>query len=96
MRCGLIVQELLSNSLKHAFPKGARGEIHIEFHRENGEYQLHYRDNGIGLPAGLDVNLTQSLGMQLISDLTAQLRGKLQYFNSGGAQFQLTFPARAK
>jgi len=92
--CGLIVQELFSNSLKHAFPGDSRGEIRIEFRRKDGAYHLAYRDNGIGLPPAFDVNQSRSLGMQLVSDLTAQLRGELTYFNSGGAHFNLSFPAR--
>jgi PAS domain S-box-containing protein len=92
--CGLIVQELLSNSLKHAFPNRARGEIQIEFHERNGECYLGYRDNGIGLPAGFEIGKTQSLGTQLVSDLAAQLRARAKCFNAGGAHFELTFPAK--
>jgi two-component sensor histidine kinase len=94
--CGLIVQELFSNSLKHAFPKGARGEIRIELHKHNGTCRLHYRDNGIGLPVGFQVNGAQTLGLQLVSDLTAQLRGTMNYSNANGARFELTFPAAAR
>jgi two-component sensor histidine kinase/DNA-binding response OmpR family regulator len=96
MPCGLIVQELLSNSLKHAFPKEAQGEIRIEFHQVGRENQLLYGDNGIGLPPEFDLNRSQSLGMQLISDLTAQLHGQLSCFNARGAQFRLSFPSRNK
>jgi two-component sensor histidine kinase len=96
MPCGLIVQELLSNSLKHAFPGEARGEIRIQFHQFGREFQLHYGDNGIGFPPEFDVNRSRSLGMQLISDLSAQLHGRLSCFNAGGAQFRLTFSAREK
>lgn len=96
MPCGLIVQELLSNSLKHAFPREARGEIRIEFHQFGREYQLDYGDNGVGLPPGFDINRSKSLGTQLISDLTAQLHGHVSCFNSGGAHFRLSFPARDK
>ncbi len=96
MPCGLIVQELFSNSLKHAVPEGATGEIHIEFHRRNGDHCLKYRDTGVGLPDGFGVKQTQSLGTQLISDLVAQLHGSLKYFNSDGAQFEAVFPAVRK
>lgn len=96
MPCGLILHELLSNSLKHAFPKDTPGEIHIEFHEQNAELRLNYWDNGVGLPPGFDLNKTSSLGVQLISDLTVQLRGQLEYFNAGGARFQLRFPSRNK
>ena len=94
MPCGLILQELLANSLKHAFPKDTPGEIHIEFHEQENELRLDYRDSGIGFPPGFNAEKTSSLGIQLISDLTAQLRGKLEYFNDSGARFQLRFPGR--
>jgi len=90
--CGLIVQELISNTLKHAFPNPKLGEIHIEFRKTNGEFHLQYRDNGVGLPAGFDISKMESLGMLLISDLTAQLRGELAYFTSGGANFSHSCP----
>jgi len=93
--CGLIVQELISNSLKHAFPKPVAGEIHIDFHETNGEYHLRYRDDGVGLPPGLDIQKVESLGMLLICDLTAQLRGELAYFTSGGANFSIKFRAKS-
>ncbi|MBV9744195.1 MAG: response regulator [Acidobacteriia bacterium] len=96
MPCGLIVQELLSNSLKHAFPNDASGEIRIDFHQAGSDYQLHYRDDGRGFPEGFDINRSKSLGMQLIGDLTTQLRGQLSYFNAGGAHFCLTFRERNK
>jgi len=94
--CGLILQELISNSLKYAFAKDAPGEIHIELHAVNGENCLRYWDNGMGLPDGFDLRQAKSLGMQLVSDLTAQLAGQLEHFNREGAHFHLTFPARAK
>ena len=59
--CGLIIQELLSNSMKHAFPDGT-GEIRIEFHDSCGELKLCYRDNGIGLRPDLDLKNPQSPG----------------------------------
>ena len=96
MPCGLIVQELLSNSLKHAFPGGVSGEIRVEFHLVEGEYRLLYRDSGVGLPPGFDPKRTESLGTQLISDLSQQLRGRMECFSAGGANFHLTFPGRNK
>jgi len=94
--CGLIIQELLSNSLKHAFPNDASGEISIEFHESDGEYRLNYGDNGTGLPPDFDLSRSASLGMQLISDLAAQLRAEIKYFNSGGANFELRFGKRVQ
>jgi two-component sensor histidine kinase len=88
--CGLILQELLSNSVKHAFPEG-KGEIKIDFHRDNGKFKLSYRDSGVGLPAEVNLQNPASLGLQLVSDLAAQLRGTICYEYRQGAQFILTF-----
>jgi PAS domain S-box-containing protein len=88
--CGLIIQELLSNSMKHAFPDGT-GEIRIEFHDSCGELKLCYRDNGIGLRPDLDLKNPQSLGLQLVTDLVGQLRGHLEYRYANGAMFLLNF-----
>jgi PAS domain S-box-containing protein len=88
--CGLILQELLSNSIKHAFPTGT-GEIRIEFHDQDGEFELRYRDSGVGLPATIDLRNPESLGLQLVTDLVRQLRGNLDYRTDGGAVFTVTF-----
>jgi two-component sensor histidine kinase len=94
--CGLILQELISNTLKHAFPDGAAGKIWIEFHDRNGTYVLRYRDNGVGLPPSFDIRRTQSLGTQLISDLTAQLGAEARYSSSAGLSVELMFAARER
>ncbi len=88
--CGLILQELLSNSVKHAFPEGS-GDIAIDFHAHDGHYQLCYRDSGVGLPSRVDLEKPASLGLQLVSDLAEQLQGKLRYEYREGSQFTLTF-----
>jgi two-component sensor histidine kinase/DNA-binding response OmpR family regulator len=94
--CGLILQELISNSLKHAFGGRAEGEIHIELRRNGAEYRLDYSDNGAGFSLDFDASRTHTLGMQLVSDLSAQLRGTMKCFNDGGARLQLTFPAATR
>jgi PAS domain S-box-containing protein len=88
--CGLILQELLSNSVKHAFPAG-RGEIRIDFHLKGDQFELRYRDSGIGLPERVNLENPESLGLQLVSDLAAQLRGTVRYEFREGALFTLTF-----
>ena len=75
--CGLIINELLSNTLKYAFPDGRSGEISIGFMREDPGYRLIFSDNGIGLPLGFNIHRCQSLGLQLVSSLTQQLMGEL-------------------
>ena len=92
--CGLILQELLSNSVKHAFPEG-KGEIRVDFHLHGDDFQLCYWDSGVGLPPGVDLHKPGSLGLQLVSDLASQLRGKIEYEYKQGAQFTLTFASAA-
>ena len=90
--CGLIVNELVSNALKHAFPEGQAGAVWIDLHEaDDGSYRLRVRDNGVGLPPGLDVEKARSLGLQLVSDLVRQLRGRLTV--GPGASFEVTFAA---
>ncbi len=76
--CGLIVNELVSNSLKYAFPFGHRGELSIELHSvSENEFILIVSDTGIGLPKDLDFQNTKSLGLQLVNSLTQQLNGTI-------------------
>ncbi|MCQ8129296.1 sensor histidine kinase, partial [Methylomonas rivi] len=89
--CGLIINELLSNALKYAFPGDRPGEIRITFVREQGEWVLTISDNGIGLPADLDFKHTGSLGLQLVDTLTNQLMGHISLDRTGGAAFILRF-----
>jgi PAS domain S-box-containing protein len=91
--CGLIVNELLSNSLKHAFPDGRRGNITLLFRPEAADLVLHFSDDGIGLPSDLDFRNTESLGLQLINTLTSQLNGAVEHRRGKGAEFEIRFPA---
>src|SRR6185369_13800065 len=77
MPCALIINELISNTLKHAFPDKGRGDVWISLHQNEDNLQIEFRDNGIGLPSGFSLETTNSLGLQIVSDLTAQLRGSL-------------------
>ncbi|WP_341530807.1 PAS domain S-box protein [Nostoc sp. UHCC 0302] len=90
--CSLIVHELVSNSLKYAFPAGRNGEIKIEF-RENNDntFTLIVADNGIGLPCNYNFNDTASLGWQLVDALTNQLVGNLNILDAVGVVFHITF-----
>ena len=91
--CTLIVNEMLSNAFKHAFPGGRKGLIEIGFRTEGGNYILSYSDNGVGIPEGITFERTESLGMSLIAGLTRQLRGEIKIGRTGGTQYTLTFPA---
>jgi two-component sensor histidine kinase len=90
--CGLIINELVSNSLKHAFPAGRAGEIRIElWSDDDGQFTLMVSDNGVGLPKDLDFRATQSLGLQLVHTLVEQLEGTIELDRSGETAFKITF-----
>jgi len=99
---GLILNELLTNAYKYAFPGSTKGKIWVSFtekknSKKDSIYCLQVRDNGCGLPPKLDVNQTTTLGLQLVTLLTEQLGGKLKIGRQGGASFQITFcPAKEK
>jgi two-component sensor histidine kinase len=92
--CGLITNELISNSLKHAFPGGRGGEIRIELCSDHdGQFTLVVSDNGVGFPQDLDFLDTDSLGLQLVNTLIDQLEGTIELDRSGGTVFEITFTA---
>ncbi len=88
--CGLIINELFSNSIKHAFPEGF-GEVCIKFHLNNSERVLIVSDNGIGFPEDLDYQNTKTLGLQLVNALVNQLNGKIELFRNEGTTFKIIF-----
>ncbi|HED06480.1 MAG TPA: PAS domain S-box protein, partial [Ignavibacteria bacterium] len=82
--CGLIINELISNSLKHAFPNGKKGEIFIGLSKDAGNrFILIVKDNGIGFPKEIDFRNTESLGLQLVTTLTDQLGGTVELNKNG-------------
>jgi len=90
--CGLIINELVSNCLKHAFPDGRQGRIEVALVPKNGMYELTVRDNGVGFPKGLDFRNTDSLGLQLVTTLTDQLDGTIELNSNGvGTEFRILF-----
>jgi len=92
--CGLIINELLTNALKHAFPPGSKGEISIKFYRENDKkLVLEIRDNGKGLPEGLNIEKLSSLGLKLVKNLVKQIDGELYLSGEKGTAFKITFPS---
>ncbi len=94
--CSLILNEMITNSLKYAFPEGRKGEITISFSLANGNYTLDYRDNGVGVPAGAHLERSGSLGMQLINGLTRQLDGKIAIDTEVGVHYTIIFPQKQK
>ena len=94
--CGLIINELVSNSIKHAFGRGREGEILIKLYSdEAGRNILMVKDNGAGFPKGLDFRKTESLGMQLVIMLVEQLGGAIELDRSKGTAFNITFERAA-
>ncbi|MBD2682097.1 PAS domain-containing protein [Nostoc paludosum FACHB-159] len=98
--CSLIINELVSNSLKYAFPNNRIGEIEVRLYQENKpliqkqherNLTLIVRDNGIGLPADFDCKKTKTLGISLIQGLTKQLRGNIEINSHQGTEFKITF-----
>jgi len=90
--CGLIINELISNSLKYAFPDGKKGTIVIAFKETAGGYELRISDNGAGIPEDIDIRKTRSLGLQLIVNLVEhQLQGEIVLDRSHGTEFVIRF-----
>ncbi len=89
--CGLVLNELLANSLRHAFPRGRKGEIVVEMNPvEPDEIEIAVADNGIGLPEGLDIHQTDSLGLRLVIGLVEkQLCGSVTVTGDGGTRVVL-------
>ncbi|HMK45915.1 MAG TPA: histidine kinase dimerization/phosphoacceptor domain -containing protein [Methanocella sp.] len=89
--CGLLINELVTNSLKHAFPDDRSGEVHIRMHRAGNLYVLEIDDDGVGFPAGTDYRHTTSLGMQLVNLLVNQIYGTIELEGGKGTRFRITF-----
>jgi PAS domain S-box-containing protein len=90
--CGLIIHELVSNALKYAFPDGQAGKIHIGLHANRPhQLTLTVRDNGVGLPADIQVTQTKTLGLQLVTMLSKQLEGTIELDRSNGTTFKIAF-----
>ncbi len=99
--CGLMINELVSNCMRHAFPGGKTGEITVELVRLEADdarnaprkdrFILTVRDNGVGLPQDLDVQHAGSLGLQLVTSLAGQLNGAVELDRGGGTTFKITF-----
>ncbi len=88
---GMIINELVSNSLKHAFPENTKGRIRVSVHWSgDSAFTLTVGDNGVGLPEALDFRNTASLGMQLVCTLTNQLGGTIKLNRTRGTTFEIT------
>ncbi len=88
---GLIINELLSNSLKHAFPNAKSGKVKVEFKEIDDLCVLKVSDNGVGFPPNIEPGQTDSLGLQLVTSLTQQIKGELELKKSPGTTFRISF-----
>jgi|GEM_PF-1994456 len=92
--CGLIINELITNAFKHAFPEGKKGKISISFKEsaDKRDYSIIISDNGVGIDPNIDLNNPQSLGLKIIKLLTDQLTGTLNFHSNNGTIVTIQFP----
>ena len=88
----LVMNELISNSLKHGFPHGERGEVSVSIERHGEDIVMVVADTGVGLPADLNVATASSLGLKLVQMLTRQMGGEVRILPGPGAKFELRIP----
>ncbi|MGB8234054.1 MAG: histidine kinase N-terminal 7TM domain-containing protein, partial [Methanobacterium sp.] len=88
---GLIVNELVSNSMKHAFPNDRKGKIDIEFKLEDGIYSMIVSDNGVGFPKDYDLEVSDSLGLRIVNSLTEQIDGQIELERTNGTRYIIKF-----
>jgi two-component sensor histidine kinase len=91
---GLLMNELVSNALKHAFPEGREGTIRISGGENGDQITIVVRDNGIGIPEELDWKNTTTLGMQLVISLVDQVDGTITLDREEGTAFTITVPRK--
>jgi two-component sensor histidine kinase len=90
--CGLIVNELISNALQHAFPEEAKGEIRVGLQKKGKTILLWVSDNGVGLPPEFDFRRTETLGLRTVLALgERQLKGTVEFRGEGGVTCQVQF-----
>ena len=88
---GLILNELISNSLKYAFPEGRKGKLMVKSYLKDNRYNLIVSDNGIGIPEELNYEKLNSLGLKLIYSLSEQIGAKVKLDTTNGTKFEITF-----
>jgi len=89
--CGLILNELISNAVKHAFPDGRNGKVKIDLAMDKEVVELSVSDNGVGLPEGLNALHDGNLGLELVRTLVEQLDGTLKVTSGAGVSYLITF-----
>ena len=88
---GLIVNELVSNSMKHAFPSNKQGKIDIKFKLNDGNYSMIVSDNGVGFPQNYNIQNSDSLGLKIVNSLTEQIDGEIKIEATNGTKFTINF-----
>jgi two-component sensor histidine kinase len=91
---GLLLNELVSNACKHAFPPPRTGSIVVSFRREDGHIEMTVTDEGQGLPDGFDYRRASSLGLKLVRSLARQLRGFAEMQSGSGTTVRVRFPEK--
>ena len=94
--CGMIVNELVTNAIEHAFPRGREGTVTVTFQRADQQYVLSVGDNGAGLPEGFAPSKSASLGLRVVELLAKQLGGTLSVSDKQGAVFSIKFADAAQ
>jgi len=90
--CGLILNELITNALKYAFPKNSGGEITVEWHPAGDHaFQMVVKDDGVGIPEDMDIQNPKSFGLQIVTMLVNQLEGNMEVQRKGGTIFKIVF-----
>jgi len=89
--CGLIINEVVTNSLKYAFPEDRYGEIRIKLWAEDETIILEISDDGVGVPDDFNILETKTLGLQLIETLVKQLEGTIELIPHDGTKFRISF-----
>jgi PAS domain S-box-containing protein len=95
--CGLIINELVSNALKHAFPDGRSGKVEVSLRTlPEGKVEMAVQDDGVGFPAGNEMDDMTSMGMTLVTSLARQILGSVILERNSGTRFTVTFPSAAR
>jgi two-component sensor histidine kinase len=93
--CGVILNELVANSLKHAFPGDRAVEIVVSFREVDNQYAMVFKDNGVGMSEEIDFDRPSSLGLTIVKALTGQLGGTIDLGCNDGCEVSISFPAHS-
>ncbi len=94
LSCGLILNELVANALKHAFPNQRQGRVRVSLSAGTpGELILAVADDGVGMPAAIDISTSTTLGLQMVAGLVAQINGTIMIERQNGTSVRVAFPA---